>query len=138
MAYSLDIIDFKSQISLDLMNYYKQIKNDLDKDVKSKLCDYSMTDELLREMIVNLNRQMGIKINKSIELNMLELNQFFSSSTKNLKTNDQEKIKMLFIKSFCYYLPFNSININLRQNNGIGIFILTDWYLDHNQINYIK
>lgn len=137
MAYSLNILDFKSMISLDLMNYYNKIKYDLDKDVKSKLSDYS-TDDILREMIINLNRKMCIKINKAIELNMLELNQFFTSNTSSLKSNDKEHMKMLIIKSFCYYLPNITLNSNLQQNNGIGMFISTDWYLDCNQINYIK
>lgn len=137
MAYSLNILDFKSMISLDLMNCYNKIKYDLDKDVKSKLSDYS-TDDILREMIINLNRKICIKINKAIELNMLELNQFFTSNTSSLKSNDKEHMKMLFIKSFCYYLPNITLNSNLQQNNGIGMFISTDWYLDCNQINYIK
>ena len=137
MAYSLNILDFKSMISLDLMNCYNKIKYDLDKDVKSKLSDYS-TDDILREMIINLNRKICIKINKAIELNMLELNQFFTSNTSSLKSNDKEHMKMLFIKSFCYYLPNTTLNSNLQQNNGIGMFISTDWYLDCNQINYIK
>jgi hypothetical protein len=137
MAYSSNITDFKSQISFNLINYYIKIKLDLNKDVKSKLSDNSI-DDLLRKTITNSSRQMNNKIDKAMEFNMLELNQFFSSSTTTLKSNDKEEMKMLLIKTFCYYLPFNSLNVNLQQNNGIGMLILTDWYLDQNQINYIK
>ncbi len=51
---------------------------------------------------------------------------------------DKEEIKMIALKSYCAFYPNPKLNDNIKFLNPLGVFVSTDWYLNENQLNYLR
>ncbi len=51
---------------------------------------------------------------------------------------DKEAIKADLANGFCVFIRSEELDESIKIDNPIGLLIETDWYLDENQLNYIK
>ncbi len=116
----------KYEIILELKSHYENLKKDLDQDVGL---------ELFKEMDrITVRNEIAIKMDQSFESNIAKIDEFSLDFTPN----ETEIVKTKALNSYCYYLKNRYVDVKLKQTNGIGLFILADWYMDANQINFIR
>jgi hypothetical protein len=129
-----------TEIKLELMQYYDYLKSDIDIEAQSKLL-------LIEKGLLITNKQKLLNLYKHLIENA---NDIFESSCKQLdvyfskirnaadELNDKSLIRRKAIKTFCYFTPNRLLNNEFKNENQLGLFISYDWYLDENQMNYIR
>jgi Leucine-rich repeat (LRR) protein len=133
-----DLNKIKSDIKSDLINYFDGLKFDIDIKAQEILCNESLAD-YFKEHILKLNMDLMDKIDEIFNNNMNLVNNYFEShkpsASENQESLDKEKMKMKIINSYCYFINNDLLK---KKINPLGLLIITDWYLDDNQINYLK
>lgn len=128
------ILNLKAEIKLDLINYYDTIKFDIDIKAQELLLNESV-EENVRNDILKLNMDLIDRVEDIFAENLKVINKYFDQEN-NLKSSlDKEKIKMDALPSYCYYL---NVDFLRKKINLLGILVISDWYLDKNQINYLR
>jgi hypothetical protein len=132
------------------MDYLKEnIKNELDKYymdlivkihalVEKKLFRLDQESDKLNEFN-EFNKFLIEQIGETKISSLFEIDSFIND-TKSLLDLDKERIKSDALRKFCVFLSNDDLNEqHIKSNaNQIGLFIVTDWYLNQNQINYVK
>jgi hypothetical protein len=88
-----------------------------------------------KEHIVKLNMDYINKIDEIFNQNIYSINNYFENKQNIIELFDKEKMKMKLINKYCYFINNDLLK---KKINPIGLLIITDWYLDENQINYLK
>jgi hypothetical protein len=72
--------------------------------------------------------------------NIDEINNYFEKNVKfiNETSQNKEDIKSNAFGKYCTFINGDYLKIDLKEKFKIGIFIECDWYLNRNQINYLK
>ena len=138
MLFLNDLNKLQSEIKVDLINYFDGLKFDIDIKAQEILCNDSLAD-YYKEHIVKLNMDYIDKIDEIFNQNIYFINDFFENKQSIItdcpELFDKEKLKMKLINKYCYFINNDLLK---KKINPIGLLIITDWYLDENQINYLK
>ena len=51
---------------------------------------------------------------------------------------DKEEIKRAVFNGYCLYINAESLKNQFRDGNLLGLLITSDFYLDENQLNFLK
>jgi hypothetical protein len=132
-----DRIDkIKGEIKLDLINHYDWIKSELDYLIHKKLAKFEKNTKTKN---VDYNELIEI-CTKNFNNNINEINEYFDNlnlKSDNLALLDKEKIKEDAITSYCTLLTNENLQSDL-SHYFIGFFIISDWYIDNNQYNFLR
>ncbi len=77
---------------------------------------------------------------KNFNNNINEINEYFDNlnlKSENFALLDKEKIKENAITSYCTLLTNENLQSDL-SHYFIGFFIISDWYIDNNQYNFLR
>ena len=152
-------LKIKSQIKKELIEHYDTLKFDLDLKVQTIL--NKNKNKKKKKKLVSQNTFLINQIDRVFESNLNDVNDFFQNfykhpvildenetQSKKRKLNDvfttefndidyhnetklKEEIKRKALKSYL-------ICINHREYSKIGLHLEFEWYIDRNQINFIK
>ena len=129
----------KSDIIRDLIRHFDDVKADIDYSAQNLLAKPKYCKEGKERMkIINLNIEMIKVVEKIFETNCDLVKQHFQSDECHNETIDKEEIKRKVFKSYCCFVGREMLTKFTKKKNPIGILLLTDWYLDPNQCNFIR
>jgi len=127
-CYQLEEHDLFVIVRKDLSEYFQNIIKSINKNIgmlrsayeRKKFTEYGFNklDKMWESMLITVNKIFNDNLN--------DLNEYSLSSEKKSFTN-KEKLKSFVLKSHCYYVQ-----------QQYGYLITTDWYLDQNQIKFLK
>jgi hypothetical protein len=123
------IVKIKSEIKTDLINHYDLIKSEIDYLIHKK-----------SENIERIDYSKLIQLcDKIFNFNMEQVNQYFDKNKfeKNYKKLNKEIVKEKILTKYCIFIGSEQFQRNLK-NFLIGHLIITDWYIDENQFNFLK
>jgi hypothetical protein len=144
MNINTNIYSLIEEIKSDLINFFDANKFEIDikaqellRDLNDKNNDDSHKQ---KNKILEYNEKLIKIVEEIFEENMEKINQ---ESTKALIeslsiVNERDKIKYMIINKCCYFIRSDYLNGNKILDNPIGLIIVTDWFIDENQINYLK
>jgi hypothetical protein len=140
-----DLFKLKSDIKLDLINYYDSIKFEIDIIAQKQLIVFEKNSPNLkheRENLIVLNKYLIEKIEFLFDSNCYQINEYFSKINDDYDDENQfffkENVKINALKNYCAFLSNANLKKEFKDRNQIGLLVLTDWYLDENQLKYIK
>jgi hypothetical protein len=71
-----------------------------------------------------------------------QINKFFDQNEAYFSSKyyelDREEIKANALNSYCLFINNNILNSEFKSLNPIGLLVCCDWYLDENQLNFIR
>ena len=80
-----------------------------------------------------MNMSMVEKVKTIYENNAKAVDDYFNSRER-VETNDFEELKAIIIDGFCVFYSKED-TLWLESTHLLGLLIVTDWYLDQNQLN---
>lgn len=141
-----EINTINGQIKLDLINYFDTVKSEIDISalkVLDSIESLSNKSDVLNN-VYKLNQEMIDIVNEIYENNAKCVNDFFRFSS----TDDEmmrfpinksiEEIKRAVFNGYCFYINGESLKKQFRDGNLLGLLITSDFYLDENQLNFLK
>jgi hypothetical protein len=135
-----DLMKIKLAIKLDFIKYFDDLKFEIDIKAQEMLCDQSL-DENSKEEILKINLNLLERVDEIFNNNLNLINNFFEdcqqliNQDKHILDKDKEEIKMMVLNSYCYFINADLLK---KKWNQLGLLIISDWYLDENQLNYLR
>ena len=132
------MISLSEQIQFDikseLIEYYDAIKFEI--DIKSQRLLLINNDSNVLDLYLKLIERVEFIFNQNID----DVNSYFDKNAKYInETNmNKEDIKSNAFSKYCTFINGDYLKDDLKDKFKIGIFIECDWYLNNNQINYLK
>ncbi len=142
----------KSEIKRDLIDYYDMIKSEIDISAQRLLLHIDQPNrpvqlneneeqmEMLRKRrdeIVATNLEFVKWVDKTMDQSLSQVNEFFAKY-KAGETIGKEQAKAESLKSFCVFIGNDCLKRELRDGYLIGVLLITDWYLNKNEVQYLK
>jgi hypothetical protein len=123
----------KGEIKLDLIRHYDTLKSDVDLKAQEEMIYNN------NQTVINLNLELIEKIDYSFNLNCKQIDDYFLKiSDQHIEQLDKEDIKALVFKQYCAFVSNNVLDKNYKNKNPLGVFIISDWYLNPNQLDFIR
>ena len=125
----------------EFIEYFDIEKNEV--DIKAqKLMENLSEKSIERAKVVEVNDKMIVSIKKLLDANCARLRDravlATIRSSENTDIYDKEAIKADLTTGFCVFIKSDDLDESISIDNPIGLLIVTDWYLDQNQLDYIK
>ena len=125
----------KGQLKLFLIEYFDGVKFEIDIQAQ-KLLEKLEDGSKMREEVLKMNLDMLEKVKKIYEKNSKAVDDYFDSRDQ-VETNDLEELKAIIFNGFCVFYSKKD-NFWLDRTLLLGMLIVTDWYLDQNQLKCLK
>lgn len=131
----------KSTLKKEIIDYYDFVKSEIDIKSQEILCNQNI-DDVKKKDILDIYANMINQCECLFEKNIDEINDYFENH--NITdgeydcVDDAENIKANVLSCYCGFIQNNLLKDHMRLKNKIGILFITDWYLDRNQLNYLK
>ena len=125
-----------AKAKLEIINFFEnEIINEI--DIRAQTLLLPLDNKLSRKKIICTALEQSRK--KILETNQLfinEVEQIYKKCLEQLSdkviVKSSDELKRVLIKNFAYFYPFTKIN------GDLGVLVLTDWFLDSIQIDYLK
>jgi hypothetical protein len=151
----------KSDLKKELIKHYDTVKSEIDIVAQQILCfqlainpdDTNLVAinrvKTEREKILEVNLRLIKLVESLLEQNLKEIDAFFANEAENcvdlLQLNKsaatgtiKEEIKSKALTVYCYFTSKANLKNDFVKLVLLGVLIVTDWYLDENQINYLR
>jgi hypothetical protein len=123
----------KGEIKLDLIRYYDTLRSDVDLIAQEEII-YNKN-----QTVIEINLDLIKKIDFIFNLNCKQIDEFFTkTSEQDIEQLDKEDIKALVLTQYCSFVSNKVLNKNYKNKNDLGVFITSDWYLNPNQLDFIR
>ena len=160
------ILHSKSNIKQNLIKYYDTTKSDIDIAAQQILCNdlyisnnhendnddeqsplesntIKINDPIKkREKILDINKKLINLVEVMFENNMKEIDRYFvnieKEHTMTNTANNIEDIKLKSLTSYCIFISRDKLKDEFKRLVTLGILITTDWFLDDNQIYFLR
>lgn len=139
---SKNLLEIKSRLKKEIIDYYDVIKGDIEYFSQIEIEKESF-DRRKRE-IINCVEVIIERVKQIQTANLEEINKYFDQFESNRLRFDQfdeKQIKNIF-GSFCFYIKSENAKLNFELNKfdqfGLGVLIVTGWFLAENEINFIR
>ncbi len=106
-------------------------------DIQSQTTLLSTTDPKERERIEQLNQKMVDLVKRLHDENVKAIKEY-RNSPREEKFPSIEHLKAAILKGDCVYFDREALGPDLLTKSSIGFLLVTDWYLDENQIKYLR
>ncbi len=126
----------KYEIKNELIEYYDTIKFEIDIKSQRLLLINKQNDSDVLDLYLRLIERVEYITNQNIN----EINDYFEKNTNYINETcpNKEDIKSNAFSKYCTFINGDYLKVDLKDKFKIGIFIECDWYLNKNQINYLK
>jgi hypothetical protein len=126
----------KHEIIKELIEYYDTIKFEIDIKSQRLLLINKQNDSDVLDLYMKLIERVEYIFDQNIK----EINNYFGKNAKYINETcpSKEDIKSNAFTKYCTFIDGDCLKVDLRDKFKIGIFIECDWYLNKNQINYLK
>jgi hypothetical protein len=147
----------KSNLKINLIKYYDATKSDIDIAAQELLCNVNNIDIIgknaqspsqndpikRREKILDINKNLINFVEIMFENNIKEIDKYFANIEKEHTNNNnnninREDINMKSLTCYCIFISRDKLKDEFKRLVMLGILIITDWYLDENQINFLR
>ena len=125
----------KAQLKLYLIDYFDGVQFEIDIQAQKKLEKLEDGSEM-REDVLNMNLILVDKIKEIHDKNSKAVDDYFNSR-EQLETNNLEELKAVILNGFCVFFKKEDY-FWLDDKLLLGMLIVTDWYLDQNQLDYLR
>ncbi len=125
----------RDQLKLYLIEYFDGVKFGIDIQAQ-KLLEKLEDGSQMREDVLKMNMVMLDKVKEIHGKNSKAVDDYFDSR-EQVETNDLEELKEVILNGFCVFYNKED-NFWLDTTLLLGILIVTDWYLDKNQLNCLR
>jgi hypothetical protein len=130
----------KGEIKLDLINHYDTLRSEVDIKAQEELMfNHKCLTEAGKQDIINLNLDLIKKLDYIFDLNCKQIDEYFTNTPQQeIEKLDKEEIKALALKHYCAFVSNNVLKNEFKNKNPLGVFIVSDWYLNQNQLDFIR
>lgn len=129
-------IEFQDKIKKDLINYYDSMKFTIDIKVQ-ELLKLECYKQDLKYKLLDENNYLIEQIDRILNSNLDDVRNFFEKwdEEKDLEIsefdNATEEIKKRALNNYI-------INIKYKNQEILGLYMEFEWYIDENQLNFIR
>lgn len=145
----------KGELKSELIEYYDLVKTEIDiqaqkqlleldnllmNDDTQKINHIDMNDiENKRKEILKINIEFIKYVDELFDKNMNEINCYFTENCpSNMDILNKEEIKSNVLKNYCVFVCNDYLKNDLKDLYLIGVLLITDWYLNKNEVQYLK
>jgi hypothetical protein len=135
----------KIEIKKELISYYDTIKSEIDIKTIELVESFAKSNNSTHENngseyeIIKCNKILIQLIEKTFNLNIEQINRHLNDSDNNNIFDNKEKIKRNALKNYAIYIKSNELKEKFRiSNSRLGILLQSNWYIDENQLIFIK
>jgi hypothetical protein len=129
--------EIEEKLKNDLIDYYDSLKFDI--DIKAQAHELLNQESLKQDQTNKLfeeNVYLVEQIDRVLNSNLNDISHFFEnwnyhSLEINFFENFHEEIKKKALKSYI-------ISIKYKNHDLFGLYLEFEWYIDQNQLNFIK
>ena len=126
----------KGQLKRYLIDYFDGVQFEIDIQAQ-KLLEKLEDGSKKREDVLKMNLELVDKVKEIYEKNSKAVDDYFNSRAQ-LKTNDLEELKAIIFNGFCVFYSKEDNYWRIEDDKLLlGMLIVTDWYLDQNQLDYL-
>jgi hypothetical protein len=125
----------RGQLKLYLIDYFDGIKYDIEIQAQKLLLKLEEGSKM-REDVLNMNLRMVDMVKEIHDKNSKAIDDYFDSR-QQVEIKDLEELKATILNGFCVFY-IKEDNFLLDDTLLLGILIVTDWYLDENQLKCLK
>jgi hypothetical protein len=125
----------RGQLKQFLIDYFDGIKFDIEIQAQ-KLLEKLEDGSKMRGDVLKLNINMVDKVKEIHEKNSKAVDDYFDSRDQ-IETKDLEELKSVIFNGFCVFYNIED-NFWLDDKLLLGMLIVTDFYLDQNQLNFLR
>ena len=125
----------RGQLKLYLIDYFDGVKYDIEIQAQKLLLKLEEGSKM-REDVLNMNLRMVDMVKEIHDKNSKAIDDYFDSR-EQVEINDFEELKGIILNGFCIFYNKED-NFWLDDKLLIGKLIVTDWFLDQNQLNYLR
>jgi hypothetical protein len=137
-------MNIKGQIKKELIDFYDSLSNKIDIRAQRLLLSFENKSQKENDIkrINELNSKLIKRIEKVLDSSLDQVNYYF----ENLQTNIDPSITTIpylrenVLKSHFNYLEFQDVDEVHKsiKANELGILIESDWFLEQNQLYFIR
>jgi hypothetical protein len=129
----------KSKLKKEIIDYYDMVKSEIDIRSQEILFNQSIDDAKKKDTF-DVYTKMIAECEQLFEKNIVEINDYFEKVDllEELVVDDADEIKTNILSGYCSFVRNDLLKDDLKLKNKIGILFITDWYMDKNQLNYLK
>jgi hypothetical protein len=135
---SINISNIKDSLITDLMQYYNEQKVQIKDGLQYKKDNQDDYYDDMKNYDIQISLEYDAIIDDFLQKNVDEIDQYFANSNimDSEQILDKEHIKTSCLKHYCTfkYLNYNVLNFY----KVFGVFIISNWYLNGNQMKYIE
>jgi hypothetical protein len=125
----------RGELKLYLIKYFDGVQSEIDIQAQEKLEKLEDGSEM-KDEVLKLNINMVDKVKEVHDKNSKAVEDYFNSR-EQLETTDLEELKAKILNGFCVFYNKKD-NFWSDSTLLLGMLIVTDWYLDQNQLNYLR
>jgi hypothetical protein len=125
----------RGQLKLYLIEYFDGIQFEIEIQAQ-KLLEKLEDGSNMREAVLKMNLAMVDKVKEIHDKNSKAVDNYFNSR-ELVETNNLEELKVIILNGFCVFYGKED-KLRLDPKLLLGKLIVTDWYLDQNQLNYLR
>ena len=127
--------ELKGELKRYLIDYFDGVKFEVDIQAQTLFLKLEEGSKM-RDDVFKMNQVMVDKAKEIYENNSKAVDVYFNSR-EQVVTNDLEELKAIIFNGFCVF--YNKENhLQLDSELLLGKLIITDWYLDQNQLNSLR
>ncbi len=124
----------KGQLKRYLIDYFDGVQFEIDIQAQELLEEFEDGSQM-REAILNMNLILVDKVKEIYEKNSKAVDDYFNSR-EQVESNNLEELKAATLNGFCVFYNIED-HYWLDDKLLLGMLIVTDFYLDQNQLDYL-
>ena len=143
-------LNLKSEIKIDLIHYFNEVKSEIDIIAQETLNTIDLNKEKngtndseissTKEKLLRINTNLVDLVEKIYNEDTIIIEKYFSNNIQNIDSvsTNKEKINASELIGYCLFVNKTNLKNELKQKVTLGVLVVTDWYLDQNQRNFIR
>ena len=93
--------------------------------------------------LFRINKYLIDQVTSIMDMNLTQINEYFDANINSIDDNllnclNKETIKSKALTKSCTFIGNSNLIQDLKFENYAGLFMTYDWYLNANEINYVK
>jgi hypothetical protein len=126
----------KGEIKRDLIDYFDSVKFEIDIQSQTKLIN--LTDPSPeRDFLLKLNLELVNKVDELCTRNLLAVDNYYSSLDRKIYSTEHD-LKAGELNGYCIFFNSETLDEWFVKDNQVGLLLVSDWYLDQNQKDYLR
>jgi hypothetical protein len=129
----------RSEVKQFLINYFDWTKSEIDFCAQKCLINLEDADKrATRDMILKIYQDMIDTTVLFYNENAKACDVYFNSSESSKIFTTKDEVLLNTVNQFLIYFGNEKLNSKFQESNPVGLLIVCDWYLNQNQINFLR